>query len=163
MEIEGSNKREHSNAQSLVAKEGPKTILNIREAHDQDKIEAKSQGIIINSESKIIKANNISNSRRDYLKVNTIDIDNLSELFDPTICFDLDKDAKVEDQAKFVASDPLSSIIKENLKSNTVGVNLSTNMTDHKTFSKSSTQQVDYKVELVAIDDGFNDFEIFTK
>ena len=165
MHTGGSSKTEQINAQSRDAKEGDKSILNIREAHDQDKINARSLGFSFNPECNYIDVNNLQNSFRDYLQVNNIGTETLSDIFDSLNAFGLDKDAKSDDQQNHMESDALLSIVRQNdkPKNNAGQSNISQYMVNDKIDTKSSAQKDCYQTELVAIDDGPNDFKIFSK
>ena len=140
-------------------------ILNIRKAHDQDKINARFMGFIINPECNYVDVDNLQKSSRDYLQVNNIGTETLSDIFDSLNAFGLDKDAKSDDQQNHMESDALLSIVRQadKTKNNVVQSNLSQDMVNDKIDSKSSAQQDCYQIEVVAIDDGPNDFKIISK
>ena len=163
METEGRS--EERNAKSFDAKEGQNVILNIREAHDQDKIYAKSIGFVINDNFKKNITNNLQNSYKDYLQVDCIGTETVSDKFSSIDDFILNRGFKNNDEPKNISTEPLLSIVRVNgkQKANERHPNRSQNIINDSIFTPSFFQQDNNRLKQQVIDNSFNDFGIVTK
>ena len=153
-----------SDAHSLGANEGQKVILNIREAHDQDKTVAKSLGFIINGDIENIMTGNLHKSCKDYLQIDYMGTETVSDKFNLIDDFILGRGMN-NNKLKNISEEPLLSIVRINgrQEANKRHPDGSHNMINDSSFIPNFARQDNNKNERQDIDDRLNDLEIVTK
>ena len=138
------------------SKDSNKVILNIKEAHNVDNINAKSLGFIINSDIKHIDYSELHKSHQDSLHINSFGAETISAKFDPFYDYRLHRDTKCGDEPKYMITDQSLKIFSKEVKREVIEItsDISSNTMNDKILEKTSTKEGTKKNEVIDVDEG---------